>query len=275
MTDQPMQTMSAATDANLANSLIAQALAQPEEEQTVPILTPLDTHVKLPTGYLKVLSGEVVTSAEVRELTGRDEEALSKEPTVGRQINAILRRGVVSIGDERATDDMLSQLLAGDRDELLLGIYKATFGNPAELNGWCDTCLKTLTVGVDLNSDIERKLLADPIDDRKFTVKGRKSTYLVHLPAGSAQKEMNELADSKTVAELSTIMLEHCVLEINGQQVFNKNVIKDIGVTDRRAILEEIYSRNPGPQLTPQTVECPDCGSEVVVPVALGALFQL
>lgn len=268
-----MQTMSAASDANLANKLIEQALAQPEEEQSIPIIPPSDTHVNLPTGYLKVLSGEVVTAAEVRELNGRDEEAIGKEATIGRQLNAILRRGVVSIGDERATDDILNQLLAGDRDELMLGIYKATFGSPAELNGWCPSCEKVHEVAIDLDTDLERKLLGDPVNDRVFEVKGRKHTYKVHLPAGTTQKLMNESTD-RSIAEISSLLLEQSVMEIDGQQVYSPETVKNIGIADRRVILTAIYERNPGPKLDSVSVDCPDCGTEVVVPVTLGALFR-
>jgi hypothetical protein len=272
MTDT--QTLSAAANAPLANKLIEQALATPEEEQSVPVVSPSDTHVILPTGYLKVLSGEVVTDAEVRELTGRDEEALAREATIGRQLNTILRRGVVSIGGERVTEDILDQLLAGDRDELMLGIYKATFGNPAELYGWCAGCGETKDIHVDLNADIPRKILADPVGDRSFEVKGRKAVYTVHLPNGSAQKKFNENADTLSVAEMSSVLLEHCVTSINGQPVYSPDQVKNISVADRRVLLKELTERNPGPDLTDQTVTCPDCGQQVVVPVTLGAIFR-
>lgn len=268
-----MQSLNAASNANLANKMIDQVLTQPEEEKSVPVVAPNETRVVLPTGYLKVLSGEVVTEAEVRELNGRDEEALAKEPTIGRQLNAILRRGVVSIGGERASDDILDQLLAGDRDELMLGIFKATFGNPAELNGWCGGCEDVKDIALDVDTDIPRKILADPATDRRFDVKGRKATYSVHLPTGSAQKDMNENAE-RSIAEVASLLLEHTVVAINGQPVFSKDQVKNISVADRRTLLKEIYDRNPGPELKEQSVTCPDCGQQVVVPVSLGALFR-
>lgn len=268
------QTLNAASNANLANKLIDQALAVPEEEKSVPVVAPSDTHVILPAGYLKVLSGEVVTEAEVRELTGRDEEALAREATVGRQLNAILRRGVVSIGGVPVTEDILDSLLAGDRDELMLGVYKATFGNPAELYGWCPGCEETKDIHVDLNADIPRKVLADPVGDRSFEVKGRKAVYQVHLPTGSAQKKLNENAEKYSVAEVASVLLESCVLSINGQPVYSPEQVKNISVADRRVLLKEITERNPGPDLADLSVTCPDCGQQVVVPVTLGALFR-
>lgn len=269
-----MQTLNAASNGALANKLIDQALAQPEEETTVPVTPPSDTRVILPTGYLNVVSGEVVKEAEVRELNGRDEEALAREATIGRQLNTILRRGVVSIGGERVTEDILDQLLAGDRDELMLGIYKATFGNPAELNGWCSGCEVVKDIAVDLNADIPRKILADPVGDRSFEVKGRKAVYTVFLPNGTSQKKLNENADSLSIAEVSSIVLEHCVTSINGQPVFSPEQVKNISVADRRTILQEITDRNPGPDLSEQSVTCPDCGKQVVIPVTLGAIFR-
>jgi hypothetical protein len=269
-----MQTLSAASDANRAQQLIDKVLAPTEEEQIIPVLHPTDTHVTLPTGYLKVLSGEVVTSAEVRELNGLDEEAISRENSLGRQINAVLRRATVSIGGERATDDVLDSLLAGDREELLIAIYKVTFGNPAELPGWCAGCQEMKTVAFDLNKDIPRKVLADPVGDRRWEVTGSKGTkYLVTLPGGALQRAVAE-QEGKSQAELTSLFLYHTVLSINGQQVYSPEAVKQIGLKDRRTILREIAERNPGPVLKDQTVECPDCGSEVVVSINLGAMFQ-
>jgi hypothetical protein len=271
------KTIKAANNPNLANQLAEQAINGPQEEQEVKVEVkfPTDTLVELPGGYITP-AGEVVKTVEVRELTGRDEEAIARTGNLGRALNTILTRGVVKIGNQSATEDVLDLLLGGDRDEILLGIYRVTFGNPAELPGWCNTCASTKTVAVDLEEDLERKTLTDAIADRDFTVEGRKGTvYDVSLPNGKAQKEVLGNLD-KTGPELTTVLLENTVNKINGMPVYDKRQILDIGVSDREKITTEIGERVSGPVFSDIRIPCNECGDdEVVVPINLGRLFRL
>ena len=81
-------------------------------------------------------------------------------------------------------------------------------------------------------------------------------------------------AEDKTIAELSTILLKGTVINIDGSPVYTPEQIQTIGIRDRRKISEEIAERNPGPKFDDIRVTCPDCETEVVVPVNIGALFQ-
>jgi hypothetical protein len=266
-------TISAAANPALANDLLTKAV-QPEEQPFVApdILAPSDTTVFLPGGYVTA-AGEVIRTAEVRELNGKDEEAISKTNNFGKAVLTILQRGTVKIGDETATDQLLDQLLAGDRDALLLGILKVTFGNTPEVASYCEGCSDFKTISINMNEDIKSKILADPIGDRVFIVNGKAGEITVQLPNGVAQKEMI-LNSDKTSAELNTILLENTVTKINNVPVYNKSQVQLLGITDRRKITDELNKRVPGPQFEDTTVECPDCGSEVQVPINLGALFQ-
>jgi hypothetical protein len=267
------QTFNAAVNPTLANDLISKATA---EQNTTPVKAeiqpPSDTLVNLPAGYITP-DGEVIKTAEVRELNGKDEEFLSKTTTIGKALNTILTRAVVSVGDEKATDKVLDSLLSGDRDALLIGIYRATFGNTAEVGALCQGCNDIKTIEVDINSDIKTKVLIDPAD-RTFTVEGKKGEYLITLPTGLVQRELTSNPD-RTMAELQTVLMEHCVVEINGAPVVSKQQVLNIGLVDRRNILNEITSRNPGPQFDNITVTCPDCEGEVDVPINLGTLFRI
>ena len=269
------KTFTAATNPALANAMVEGALAEPTttpEEVTVKF--PSDTLVNLPGGFINS-SGEVARVAEVRELTGRDEEIIARTGNITRALNTTLVRGVVKLGNEPATEDMLDQLLGGDRDELLLGIYKVTFGNPAELFTWCNGCDSEKEVLVDLDKDIKRKTLADPIADRTFVLKGRdgKREYEVGLPTGKTQKEIAENLD-KTTAELTTILLQNTVKSINGMPLYDKRAILDIPTRDREILQKEISKRVSGPVFEEITAPCPECGEEVVVPIDLGRFFR-
>jgi len=266
-------TISASTNAQLANSIVEQAMSEPEKTiEPAKLTAPADNVVTLPGGFIS--DGKVITTAEVRELTGRDEEALGRVTNQGRIFSTILSRAVVSVGDQKATEGLLDGLLAGDRDALLLGIYKATFGPTAEVGTFCQSCKEFKTVEIEVDGDIKSKVLVDPINDRTFVVEGKKGEFLVTLPTGITQREL-VAAEDKSAPELTTILLENTVLEINGSPVVSPVQVRNLGVMDRRSIVEAISSRSPGPKFETINVSCPDCEGEVVVPISLGALFRL
>lgn len=268
------QTMNAGSNPDEANALISKVLEEKKSDvQEVQVKYPSDTVVTLPAGFIDP-DGGVISTVEVRELNGRDEEYISKATTVGRVLNAVLSRGAVKVGEMPVTEEILNKMLAGDRETVLLGIHRATFGNPLEVNGYCQTCSEPKAVSIDLFEDIEIKTLKDPIADRTFKVKGRDHEYTVVLPDGATQKELQANIDNKSLAELSTILLQHTVTEIDGEIVFSKTAVQNMGLVDRRKVSEQIALRNPGPVFKDIEADCPDCGKEVVVPISLGSLFQ-
>jgi hypothetical protein len=265
--------LNAAENPALANQLVQKMSQETAPEKELALVThPSETVVTLPGGFLTPL-GEVTREAEVRELNGRDEEAISKSNTLGKVLHTILSRGVVRIGDQPASEDILDQMFAGDRDALLLGIYKATFGSTADLTAFCSGCKDYKTLQIDIDDDIKVKKLSDPIGDRRFTVTTKKHDYTVVLPSGKVQKELTMNAD-KTIAELTTLLLEGTVIEIDGSGVISRNQIQNIGVADRREIAKALDKRAFGPVLDEVKAACPECGGEVVAPVNIGTLFR-
>jgi hypothetical protein len=265
-------TINAAANPALANELLTKALKEEPKDIAPDIVLPSDTTVNLPGGYVNA-AGEVIKTAEVRELNGRDEEAISKATNLGKAIMTILNRGTVKIGDEQAEERLLDQLLIGDRDALLLGILKNTFGKNIEVPAYCNGCTDEKIVQINIDEDIKFKILTDTVNDRIFTVKGKSVDYVVKLPNGVVQKEMINNMD-KTSAELTTIILENTVVKIGETPVYTKAQVQTLSVSDRRVIIDEINHRAPGPQFDDVTVTCPSCESEVLVPINLGSLFR-
>jgi hypothetical protein len=263
-------TISAAANPALANQMLNKALTEAPKERMPEIVSPSDTTVELPGGYVNA-AGEVIRTAEVRELTGKDEEVISKTNNLGKAVLTILQLGTVKIGNEAATEKLLDELLIGDRDAILLGILKATFGNTVKIPVFADGEEKL--VEVDINTDIKTKILTDPVNDRVFIVKGKNVDYTVKLPNGVVQREMINNAE-KTSAELSTLVLENTLVRIGENPVYSKAQVQALSVVDRRKIIEEINKRAPGPQFEDVVVTDPDTGSEVTVPINLGTLFQ-
>jgi hypothetical protein len=253
------------------NNLVTQEVVGAIPEVVLPSLP--ETEVKLPAGFIDPFEGVIHTTAEVRELTGADEEAIVKISDPGKALLAILERATVSIGGQPATKDMLGILLAGDREALLLAIRKATFGAELEVSTVCDKCPELQTFKIDLDADVETKELSDPINDRRFTVDLKAGLAKVNLPNGDVQTKLINATD-KNSAELDTLLLTSCVVEIADQPVLSSTRIRNLGINDRRTLLEEIAKRNPGPQLSEIKKACKNCGQEVSLPLTLAELFR-
>jgi hypothetical protein len=264
-------TLKAAENPTLANQIAAEAFAEKTEITPAQIVSGQNLEVYLPGGFL-TFSGEVLQTAEVKELTGKDEEAIAKTQNVTRIYSTVLQRGVVSLNGSPVTTDILNNMLLGDREALLMGIYRATYGDVAELLGMCTSCGNNETVGINLPQEIKVKPLLNPAEDRVFEVKGRTKTFTVTLPTGVTEHRL--LDNTGSAAEKITTFLEQTVLKIDGVNVLSKAQVQDLGMADRRKILEEIALRAPGPQFDDVTVECPKCGGELLVPVSIGAMFR-
>lgn len=267
------ETISASNNPALANKLVAEAISEREVARPAPkveIPLPPDTHVDLPGGLLDPFDG-AITTAEIRELTGADEEVIAKIGDPGKALLTILERATVKVGDKEADKETLDALLAGDREAILLAIRIATFGPEVKVGPVCPKCGEDQTFEIDLKKDVEIKTLKG--EERSFTVDCKVGKVTINLPTGGAQKALVN-ATNKNAAELDTILLKSCVDSINGNPVVNIQQIRDLGLKDRREIIKAITDRNPGPQLSEIKKTCKACDSEVSLPLTLADLFR-
>jgi hypothetical protein len=258
------------SDPKVVNAAISKAL----EEEPVKIETaaPADNEVILPGGYISP-GGILVKHAEVKELNGADEEAISRAGSLGKSLSTILQRGIVSIGDEPVGKDALDDMLAADRDALLLAIRRITFGDTVEYRALCKCGVDTI-VEIDLVKDVPVVELDNPIQDRTWTVETKLGPVVLSLPTGVTQKRLIEATD-KTTAELSTILLTGCVQSINGAISTGASSVLKLGMGDREKLIETIVEKNPGPRLGEVNKTCEACGESVETPLSLVALFRL
>lgn len=244
-----------------------------------PTITEMpDTYVKLPAGVL--IKDELVQDAEVRELTGKDEEILAKAKNSNnpaKYVNTLLECGVVSVGDKKANQSLLSSLIQGDLDALLMGIRRATFGDTFEVFGVvCTSCNQSNDITLNLK-DIPVKELEDPTK-REYEVelrRGRKA--VVKFPTGSVQNEI--FKQQRTIPEMNSLTLAECVLgflEPDGSYRPSNGLadVKSLGLGDRKILQDYIYDNQPGPRYDQVTAQCSGCESEVAVPLNVGILFR-
>ncbi len=256
-------------------AILEQAIKDVEKPAVnIKTVAPSSSEVTLPGGFIN-REGALVKYAEVRELNGMDEEAIAKAGSSSRALLVMLQRGLVSIGTEEANKQDLDNLLSGDRDAILIGIRKVTFGNEAEFSLTCPYCKTDLDVVVDLTSDVPYKELEDPVNGRSFEYESKKHGVIkCSLPTGSTQRKLMENTD-KTLAELNTILLAGCVTSVNGQSSMGASTVLKLGMADREALVSEIIKRNPGPRLGEVSTHCEACGEEIPMPLALTDLFRL
>lgn len=259
------------TDAELVAQYAKKAMEEPEK--VIKTQAPSNSEVTLPGGYI-LPSGELAKTAEVKELNGEDEEAISKASSASKSISILLQRGLVKLGDKDASKEDLDALLSGDRDAILIGIRIATFGNLIPLNVMCGSCNHEQLTEVDLNEDVPVVTLKNSIADRVWEKKTKQGTLKLSLPNGVTQKKLLENID-KTISEINTILLSGCILSVDNAPALGTQTALSLGLAERNQIVEEILTKNPGPRLGEVKKVCKACGEDIPLPLGLLDLFRL
>lgn len=268
-----MAQLSAAADPKQAKTLIESALRTVAEDETkLPTLeSRSDSEYHLCGGVL-LDDGQWLDTFQVRELTGADEEALTKIREDSKFLKGMIERCLIYIGNAPANEQTLEFLLSGDWDTVLIAIRIASFGPTYTHVGTCRDCDEGYETTVDLTKDIPRRTCRK--EDVFFTVTGRTGNrYRVGLPKGSVNTRLLSSV-SASPGEINTILLSECVSEINGQPVIlPEEQMRAMSLSDRKTVLTEIHNRRIGPDLEGVTTNCPHCGAEQRIPLSTAALF--
>lgn len=259
------------TDAQLISQFAAKAMEEPEA--IIKTQAPSDSEVQLPGGFISK-TGEVIRTAEVKELNGMDEEAISKAGSAAKAFNVLLQRGLVKLGSEDVTKDHIDSLLSGDRDAILIGIRRVTFGETIPLDVQCIACNTKQVIDIDLVEDVPTQTLENPLTDRNFKVITKRGVANIALPTGVVQKKLVDNMD-KTVAEINTLLLAGCIMSIDDTPSAGASTALSLGMADRTKILDEIMKNNPGPRLGEVSKACQACGEKMDLPLSLTDLFRL
>lgn len=258
---------------------IAQVLGDAGIGQTsvddVPLIEePSPDSMVLPGGL--VLDGEVFRQAIVRELNGDDEEHIARA-LVGnpaRFSQVLLERGVVSIGPHLATEELLDKLLIGDRDMLVLGIRRATYGDTLDFDVSCGHCGVVSRVRVTFADDVPVKALPWDTAEVEHEIELRNGRVaVVKLATGAVQRYVLSL-ENKTVSEANTHLFSKCVVSIDGEAVSGRlDVVKKLGMAERKTVLDWLIDNQPGPQYDEVKNTCTVCGKETPLSLQAEDLF--
>ena len=231
-----------------------------------------------------IIKDTIIKTVQVKELTGEDEESLAR---ASQSMNAfvfmdrLLRCGVVKIGTEPTsnTEKLLSQMTVGDREALILGIRKATYGDKLEVNQWmCTNCGAVEDLEMEV-ADIPIVKLHDPANETTFKVQLRKGAYAQVNLATAADQIATFEKPELTQAQRETILLSRCVQSITDDKGVEHimaafpSLARTMSVPDRHAILNALRDKQPGPKYDKIEYTCGSCYGNVLVTVTIGNLF--
>lgn len=234
--------------------------------------------VQLPRGLWR--GGTWKKEAEVRELTGSDEESLSRAKESSDFFDLVLAHGVVRIDNVtlRGTpiadrQGVLRDLLVGERSQLLMAIIAATYGDEKTLNITCPHCQVEQEATLHLSDDFKPKVV-DGLEAQSYTYNCKNGDVVEYrLMTGADQHEALKRKGA-TLAEQNSVVLEKCIVRLNGQMVLDpRTFVMNMGMMDRNNLLSEMVAKQPDLDLDVQT-RCVGCGGDILLPLGWGDLFR-
>lgn len=208
--------------------------------------------VDLPSGVER--SGRWVRTVRLRPIAGADEVALAGEPLAARRTSTLLARCVMRLGAERCTLADVRELSVGDREALLLHLYRMAFGDRVELVLRCpdETCGERMEIPISI-----AEMLAPPSSDARSVhdVTLADHRLKVRRPTGRAQERAAELALTDEAAALAHLVAS-CVVEIHSPTGEPLETVPAALVDPLATFLEEL---EPQAQTT-LAVDCIGCG---------------
>lgn len=216
----------------------------------------------------------------LREMTGRDEEAIHKSDVKSngsKVVSTLLTRCVTSIGtltpksvggrDKWA--DIIKSLYVGDQDYMLLQLRKLSIGEEIEVNHVCPNadCKTKLHTVLDIDElDIipfagDREIafeLPRGYKDRKGVVH---TSGTMRLPTGLDREILTPLAKSN-MAKAETVMLTRLCKFDDGAYV-DDDVMSSLSIRDREYLQKLLRKHIFGVKLETEVV-CDVCGESFV-----------
>lgn len=233
---------------------------------------PEPTYVDLIRGVVDTSSGKWQTSAEVRELTGEDEEFLAslendKAMTYARYMNSLVARATIRIGtlDVNNSQAIIQELITGDRDLLFLGIVRATYGPERTFSRNCNSCGKKNDITINLIEDF-------PIEQPNVDLHG---TISVKIKGGTVQVRVPNGADTlyvskngNTSAEQSTFLIARCtVWDDKDAPKDPVRWAKGLSLADRNVLIKAILGVEAGPKMREVNTQCGNCQENMAIAI--------
>lgn len=212
---------------------------------------------ELPGGLIDA-SGRRLARAELQPLTGAEEEWLATHPgvpsaiAVTRILTACLRR----LDDVASSENLVQQLLVGDRDFLMVQLRRLTLGERIHVIFRCPACEKEMDTDFVVD---DVPIAFRPQTTATYSIERHARTIRFRLPVGADQEAVLGLHPEHD----ATTLLERCVIDDGGQPLSGE---------DRAAVVEAMDREAPQVDLE-LNLKCPECGNEFVTAFDTTAFF--
>ena len=215
----------------------------------------------------------------LREITGKDEEAIHKSDTKGngsKVVSVLLSRCVTSIGTltpkslgRQKWEELIKSLYTGDQDYMLTQLRKLSIGDEIELNHVCPNkdCKAKLNTVISVDElevvpfSGERVIefeLPRGYKDKKGVLH---KTGTMRLPTGLDREVLTPLAKTN-LAKAETVMLTRLCKFDDGAYV-DEDVMGSLSIRDREYLQKLLQEHYFGVKLETE-ITCDSCGESFV-----------
>lgn len=235
-----------------------------------------ERRLELPGGVLGA-DGRRHRMVKVRELTGADEEVLAERGAGGaRMVTRFLARVMLEVeGLGRGVDEeLVSDMLVGDRDYLLLRLRQIDLGDHVHQVMRCPSPACAKKVDVDfLVSEIEVRRAGELAASYRVQLgDGADAVNVsVRLPTGRDQEAIAPLAPTNPAAA-NTRLFSRAVLKWGERGPLDEEAARALPLKHRSQLAAFLERSSPGPDLY-LDVRCPMCGADMGAPFDLHGFF--
>lgn len=227
-------------------------------------------------GYIDE-EGTIHKDFEVVEMTGADEEAISKNEIKhngAKILRTIIERCCVRIGNIHKSEvkrdkwiEVIQNLSVGDQDFIVLKIREISIGTIIESSYECPNpdckCKITNEVDVDELEVLPYKGVSKIPFELPKGIKDKDGNLMkkghLRLPNG-LDREVLDGVIRKNVGRANTLMLARCITDLEGKGVYDE-IIRNLTIKDRNYLLKILEEHKFGIDMT-MTVVCPSCDEE-------------
>lgn len=221
-----------------------------------------ETSFELP-GGLVLENGRRLAQAELRPLTGREEEWLASHPGTpcARAVTRLLSACLLELDGEPVNHMQVQRLLVGDRDFLMLQLRRLTLGSHFRAVVVCPAC--DAKMDVDFEADeipIERRSQTEPTYTLDLVGEEKRCrTVRFRLPNGGDQEALPGL-DIECAVET---LLDRCLIDNGGMP---------LSLAERDVVSDAMERLAPEVELE-LDLTCPGCGHLFVEPFDITVFF--
>jgi len=249
----------------MSNTTEVESMDEMFKDPAPVIAAPESVIVELQRGLLNPVTGQWQTTAEVRELNGKDEEFLAslegnKNITYAMYVGTLVSRATVRIGDTLVKNNksVIEELITGDRDTLLVAILRATYGPERTFKYPCSACKTSNDVTINIEEDF-------PIQTTTFNLR---EPFNVTLKNGEVMKFKLPVGSDNIAMSKGESLISRCVVwKEHKDSLYSEEWAKNLGLQDRNAILSAILGPKVGPKLGEVNTQCATCGADIVINV--------